>query len=1252
MPVSQGTYTIGGAGSGADYANVESARSDTAFPLTGDLTFEVIASFTEPAPVGLFSGDLGGYSLRFTSRVPHKGRPGSSYIIGANSPQFYVSLNNGTVELDNLEIEASGAGWEDAIDVSKSGTTGTLNIKIHDILVDSNSNSLADNGNAISILLSGGAGGRATLKMWNVIANVLSNDIGATHKGTAATLEISPSIEAGIINVDNCIFRIHGNNQQVYALTVNDDSGIATLTNTVAIAESTYGSPTEVCFDLNTGSNTVQNGCASTDATSSAAAVYSNEYNNITVLNEFDSVDETAFGSYFAPKDSGNMADGGSAVTLVDNIYGIQGTARPHNGDYSIGAVENIKLSFSTGIYTVGTGGNFTDMAAAYAAMQNPLTGDVTLKFLSNVTETGFVVLDAAASTLNLAGNKIRITSDIPHNGDPSEGVTWTIAVDVQNFVCQLMFTGGDIEIDNIIVRHDVTNRYTGLYLSLGTGGEAKIHDLMVFGPSDPLTVIGLYINASGQVIKLWNVIVDAEHTDSPIIGATPQSRSQSLLVNITLSSQVTMENCSILAHAVNSIAANGVAGLFPRCTGGPAADQITLRNVLSIARCDNLGVTTKAYFNSAGPPISFTTGYNCASNDATVDDLQVSNNSYPNIDLSNLVSTDISSLQFYLVPTPTSILGNGTTPQLAENTAGIRGRARTGTGIGSSEPLPVHTGDSPFVTDFVVVPVIEGPQILVTWALPDDSDTTNFKLLKKLLNYSEDQTDGTELVSSPVGSAPSSYVDLNPTPQKAWTYSAFVYHYATTYWTADTLIEAEQTIAPITTTGFFYVSLNRGFTGSSEPTWPTEIGDTVIDGDITWECFSENPSWVGTKKSRGATITWDSEYIQRLLFRAISRVYRNYDAKSNLEYLTSQTDSDYFNVYRAIHEDGTVKRGEFERFLLIFGAALSRVKGAADFYPKLLDPDECVPQYLSYLAGNVGWELNTTLPTAQQRQEILSAVPVYKRKGTADQLEVLLSSTTGVDNVIVDPMSHHILMSNRLTRLSAQGVDGLAYSSWQALTVFARGDIVIPTAINRTGFYYQARTAGTSAASEPAWPTTPGVDVTDGTVTWRCRQFSAPHLTADAAAGASSITVDSTSTFEVGKTVNIRDNTTLEGEEIVISSIPNSITLNFSTTLSNSYTVADDAKVTPAFDWYDDKTGFIWDIPLIDDFAGIDPSRVRVQGEILDPSILYSFEFLRLWFILEAGESVSNVELERIARIMEQFAPADTSYVVRTEQA
>lgn len=64
------------------------------------------------------------------------------------------------------------------------------------------------------------------------------------------------------------------------------------------------------------------------------------------------------------------------------------------------------------------------------------------------------------------------------------------------------------------------------------------------------------------------------------------------------------------------------------------------------------------------------------------------------------------------------------------------------------------------------------------------------------------------------------------------------------------------------------------------------------------------------------------------------------------------------------------------------------------------------------------------------------------------------------------------------------------ARSTWAASTAYANfrtgtPSVVLPTVLN--GFVYACYVAGTSAGSEPTWPTTAGNTVVDGTVTWVC---------------------------------------------------------------------------------------------------------------------------------------------------------------------
>ena len=57
--------------------------------------------------------------------------------------------------------------------------------------------------------------------------------------------------------------------------------------------------------------------------------------------------------------------------------------------------------------------------------------------------------------------------------------------------------------------------------------------------------------------------------------------------------------------------------------------------------------------------------------------------------------------------------------------------------------------------------------------------------------------------------------------------------------------------------------------------------------------------------------------------------------------------------------------------------------------------------------------------------------------------------------------------------------------SAWQASHAYILGDYVWPSTFN--GYRYVCTTAGTSASTEPSWPTTIGNTVTDGTVVWTC---------------------------------------------------------------------------------------------------------------------------------------------------------------------
>lgn len=55
--------------------------------------------------------------------------------------------------------------------------------------------------------------------------------------------------------------------------------------------------------------------------------------------------------------------------------------------------------------------------------------------------------------------------------------------------------------------------------------------------------------------------------------------------------------------------------------------------------------------------------------------------------------------------------------------------------------------------------------------------------------------------------------------------------------WQASTAYALGDAVRPVTRNGYVYECTAAGTTGSSEPTWPTTPGNTVVDGSVTWTC-------------------------------------------------------------------------------------------------------------------------------------------------------------------------------------------------------------------------------------------------------------------------------------------------------------------------------------------------------------------------------------------------------------------------------
>ena len=92
-------------------------------------------------------------------------------------------------------------------------------------------------------------------------------------------------------------------------------------------------------------------------------------------------------------------------------------------------------------------------------------------------------------------------------------------------------------------------------------------------------------------------------------------------------------------------------------------------------------------------------------------------------------------------------------------------------------------------------------------------------------------------------------------------------------------------------------------------------------------------------------------------------------------------------------------------------------------------------------------------------------------------------------NDIVMDASLDKLAEADNLNVCSAQPLtyyEAIDPSAWQAGLGYILGDAARPTI--RNGYAYEVTTAGTSGASEPAWPTVIGATVVDGGVTWTCR--------------------------------------------------------------------------------------------------------------------------------------------------------------------
>jgi len=85
------------------------------------------------------------------------------------------------------------------------------------------------------------------------------------------------------------------------------------------------------------------------------------------------------------------------------------------------------------------------------------------------------------------------------------------------------------------------------------------------------------------------------------------------------------------------------------------------------------------------------------------------------------------------------------------------------------------------------------------------------------------------------------------------------------TAWVADTAYSLRDEIIPTTANGYVYICTTAGTSGSSEPTWATGIGDTIVDGTVVWT-VAYDYEFELAKDDAGKHTFYDKAYNHRLV--------------------------------------------------------------------------------------------------------------------------------------------------------------------------------------------------------------------------------------------------------------------------------------------------------------------------------------------------------------------------------------------------
>lgn len=304
-------------------------------------------------------------------------------------------------------------------------------------------------------------------------------------------------------------------------------------------------------------------------------------------------------------------------------------------------------MAVTAGNYTVGSGGDYSNWAAAIADTDG-LTGNLTFTQISDVT-------DNTAFTINIAlnGYTLKLTSNKRHYGNFSGGWKTTLSMNrTSNYCIGITSTsksaGAKIIIDglNFDYTGTITNYAGTINLLSNTTAITHIISNSLFS-SAGLNIQHIRTGAAKSVLNAHNVVA---------------ANSRHGIILVTVHTSTLIENCTFYGmQSAEEGKSSGIANY--------ANAYVTIRNIAAFGNSRDFTYSS-SYTSGMGNALN----YKCASSDGSGSEAGLINLTTAD----QFQSLDIADGDLFLKLKSTSVLINGgVVPSLDGNTEGIRGTPR-----------------------------------------------------------------------------------------------------------------------------------------------------------------------------------------------------------------------------------------------------------------------------------------------------------------------------------------------------------------------------------------------------------------------------------------------------------------------------------------------------------------------------------------------------------------------------------------------